>query len=58
MAAKKKADADKPAKASKKAKAKEVDPTVQSQINHMNVLIERHKTEIERLEAEIAELQK
>lgn len=54
--AKKKADADKP-KASK-AKAQEVDPTVQSQVNQAKVLIERHKTEIERLEAEIAELQK
>ncbi len=55
MAAKKKADA-KP-KASK-AKAKEVDPTVQSQINQLNVLIGRHQTEIDRLQAEIDELQK
>lgn len=47
MATKKKADAK---------KAKEVDPTVQSQINQANVLIERHKAEIERLEAEIADL--
>lgn len=56
MAPKKK-DADKPAKA-KKAKAKDIDPTVQSQINQINVLIARHQAEIDRLQAEIAELQK
>lgn len=51
MAEKKKTTAKK-----KTAKAKEVDPTIQSSINQAKVLIEKHKAEIERLEAEISEL--
>jgi len=47
---KKKVNAEKP-----KAPTKDIDPVVQSHNHQINVLIERHKAEIKRLEASIDE---